>query len=231
VKDPRHISLAAVASSAQGVGLSLRGAFHPAATDGVPPLGSGARVGTLVLLGWTGGAQWPHFAASPEARDGQEHPLDRWSRRLIDGLAVRFGGAALYPFSGPPYLPFQRWAQKGDEVFASPLGIFIHPVHGLWHSYRGALGFAERLALPQRLDRPNPCETCMDKPCLGTCPVSAFQPGHYDVEGCAAHVRSQAGTQCRTGGCLARRACPVAPHLRYRPDEAGFYAKAFLAAR
>ena len=30
----------------------------------------------------------------------------------------------------------------------SPLGILIHPDWGLWHSYRGALAFRERLDLP-----------------------------------------------------------------------------------
>lgn len=216
---------------ARSVGLIQRGAFHTIPSDGVLPGGDGRAVRTLVLLGWIGGKQWPHFAASPEARDGEPHPLDRWSKRVIDGLAQEFGASAFYPFGGPPYLPFQRWAQRGDEVFASPLGIYIHPEHGLWHSYRGALGFYQVLDLPVRDRRSNPCESCLDKPCLSACPVSAFSPGHYDVDRCAAHVRSPAGAACRVGGCLARRACPVAPHLAYGPDEAGFYMEAFLAAR
>jgi hypothetical protein len=220
------MKLADLSNRASSVGLSLRGAFHSSEGDGIP-----SSVRTLVLLGWVGGAQWPAFASSPEFADGEPHPLDRWSRRIIDDLAQAFGAGAFYPFGGPPYLPFQRWAQRGDDVFASPLGIYIHPVHGLWHSYRGALGFAEKLDLPARESGPNPCDSCRGKPCLSACPVSAFTPGHYDVDRCAAHVKSAEGTACRTGGCLARRACPVAPHLAYRTDEAQFYMKAFLAAR
>jgi hypothetical protein len=214
---------------ARSLGLALRGAFHPIPDDGVPPAGGSIR--TLVLLGWIGGGQWPYFAAAPEAADGVPNPLDRWSRRVIDALARDFGASAFYPFGGPPYLPFQRWAQRGDNVSPSPIGIFVHPDHGLWHSYRGALGFDHELPLAERELRTSPCEGCMNRPCLSACPVSAFTPGHYDVERCAAHVKSTEGVECREGGCLARRSCWVAPDLAYGADEAGFYMKAFLATR
>ncbi|WP_448953334.1 hypothetical protein [Labrys neptuniae] len=223
------MKLSDLSRDATAAGLSLRGAFHPRSEDAVPGV-DGRPVGTLVLLGWASGRQWPDFAASPEAGDGEPHPLDRWSKRVIDAMAETFGAMALYPFGGPPYLPFQRWAQRGDTVFASPLGIYVHPEHGLWHSYRGALAFAETLELPPRENRAHPCESCAGKPCLTACPVAAFTPKGYDVERCAAHVRSPQGAACRHGGCLARRACPVAPDGAYGPEEAGFYMKAFLAA-
>src|SRR5262245_33741584 len=70
------------------LGLVLRGAFHPTIEDGVP-----ASVKTLILLGWTGGDQWPIFAGSPEARDRAEDPLNRWSKRVIDGIAADLGAA------------------------------------------------------------------------------------------------------------------------------------------
>ena len=223
------MTLDQIAEHAEAVGLSVRGAFHPRPEDGVPALDTGP-VETLVLLGWSGGRQWPAFAASPEAADGAQHPLDRWSARVIDAMANEFGAVALYPFGGPPHLPFQRWAQRGDAVFPSPLGIYVHPVHGLWHSYRGALGLGKRLALPPLAEAVHPCESCAAKPCLDNCPVTAFTPAGYDVERCAAHVRSPQGTACRQGGCLARRACPVAPDKAYGAGEAGYYMNAFLAA-
>jgi len=215
---------------AEALGLSLRGAFHPAPSDAVPALPDTRPAATLVLLGWVGGRQWPAFAASPEAQDGVPHPLDRWSRRIVETLAAETGAAALFPFGGPPYHPFQRWAQRAEPVFPSPLGLFVHADHGLWHSYRGALAFAGRLDLPERVERAHPCDSCAEKPCLTACPVDAFTPGHYAVERCAAHVKSPEGNACREDGCLARRACPVGQHLRYGRAEAGFYLRAFAAA-
>lgn len=183
---------------------------------------------TVTLLGWVGGEQWDAFATSPEAADGEPNPLDRWSRRTIDAIAADLGSVALYPFSGPPWLPFQRWAQKAEPVSVSPLGILIHPDWGLWHSYRGALAFRERLILPPLPVRTSPCATCTAQPCLTTCPVSAFSGAGYDVDGCRAHISTPAGAGCLSGGCLARTACPVGAGYRYAPAQAVFHMRAFL---
>ena len=92
-------------------GLVPRGAFNLAEDERAGEL---AGIRTIVLAGMVGRDGWDAFAASPEARDGLEHPLDRWSRRLIESLARELGGKALFPFGGPPFLPFQRWAQRAE---------------------------------------------------------------------------------------------------------------------
>lgn len=212
-------------------GLVWRGAFHPDPADAVPPLPSGEPAGTLVLLGFAGRLGWPAFAASPEAGDGAPDPLDRWSRRAIGGLAELVHGAALFPFGGPPHLPFQRWAQRADTVFPSPLGMLIHPRWGLWHSYRGAVALGKRLELPPHPAAASPCETCVIRPCLAACPVGAFSSAGYDVAGCAGHLAAPAGADCMAEGCAARRACPVGAERRYAPDAAAFHMRAFLGAR
>jgi hypothetical protein len=196
----------------------------------VPPFPDGTPVGTLILAGLIGSAQWPGFAASREARDGAPDSLDRWSRRLIDGLAAELGAAALYPFGGPPYHPFQRWARRAEPVHPSPLGMLIHPDWGLWHSYRGALAFRERLAMLPPDTRPSPCLACAAKPCLSACPVDAFTLAGYDVPACVAHIAAPAGRDCLEEGCRARRACPIGVRHRYDAAQAGFHMRAFLRA-
>lgn len=220
--------LSFLSALAARAGLALRGAFHPDAGDLVPVEPGGAPPGTLVLLGWIGGRQWPVFAASPEAADGAPDPLDRWSRRVIDALAAEVDATALYPFGGPPWHPFQRWAMRAEPVSPSPLGILIHPDWGLWHSYRGALAFAGRLDVAPPSARASPCVSCAAKPCLSACPVGAFTPAGYDVAACAAHAGAPAGTECRERGCLARRACPVAADMAYGGGQAAFHMRAFL---
>jgi hypothetical protein len=219
------------AATAAAAGLAVRGAFHPASDDAVPALPGGGQAGTLMLVGVVGRRQWPTFAASPEAADGRADPLDRWSRRVIGELAAGLGASPLYPFEGPPWLPFQRWAMKAEPVHRSVLGVLIHPQWGLWHSYRGALAFTERWALPACVEGPSPCDRCLGKPCLTACPVDAFSAERYDVDACAGHLRGAAGGDCLDRGCRARRACPVGAAYGFGAEQAAFHMRAFVASR
>jgi hypothetical protein len=209
-------------------GMACRGGFHPTPEDGVPEVAAGEPAGTVVLLGFTGGRQWPLFALSAEYNDGKPHPLDRWSRRVIGALGERFGARELYPDTGPPWWPFQRWARRAEALHVSPLGILIHPEFGMWHAYRGALAFAQSFTVPQMAAWPHPCERCAEKPCLNSCPVEAIGPSSFDRPACHAHAGSPAGTECRSRGCLARRACPVGAAHRYGPEHAAFHMRASL---
>jgi hypothetical protein len=190
--------------------------------------GALADIGAIVLAGMVGRDGWDAFAASPEASDGADHPLDRWSRRLIETLAGELGGKALFPFGGPPFLPFQRWAQRAESVHSSPIGLLIHPYYGLWHSYRGAIGFREQLAVPEPAPVPSPCKSCVGRWCLKACPVGAFSDAGYDVAACAGYLKSAAGADCMGTGCRARRACPVGVEYAYGPEQAKFFMAAFL---
>ncbi len=226
-----------LAAAVAEAGLRPRGGFAVGPDDAVPDVTPGRPARTLLLLGGVGGSLWPAFSISPELADGGPEPLDRWSLRVVTALAGRFGARPLFPFGGPPYQPFLRWARRAEPVAPSPLGLLVHPEHGLWHSYRGALAFAAPLALPPQATHASPCESCAGKPCLTACPVGAFAPPladglpRYDLQGCAAHLRLPAGADCRQAGCLARRACPVAPDLAYETAQASFHMAAFLAAR
>lgn len=212
---------------AEAVGLALRGAFHPAPGE-LTGAGGSRAVGTVALLGFTGSVQWPIFSAAREAADGLAHPLDRWSRRIIDALAAEFGAAAVYPSGTTPTLPFQRLAVHSETVHPSPLGLLIHPRFGLWHAYRGALLFAERIELPPRPASLSPCAACSGEPCRSGCPVGAFDNGSLDVQACTTHVESSAGADCRTLGCRARRACPIGREFAYVGEQARFHLEAFV---
>jgi hypothetical protein len=182
-----------------------------------------------VLLGFTGSHQWSVFQNSREARDGLPHPLDRWSQRVIGGLASELGAADFYPSgSSSPPLPFQRLARRCEPVHPSPIGLLIHETYGLWHAYRGGLCLRQRIALPALQQAGSPCGRCPDRPCLAACPVHAFETGSLDVEACVRHVRSAAGADCRNHGCLARRACPIGTQYRYAAPQASFHMAAFL---
>ncbi len=218
-------SYADVQQRVESVGLAIRGGFRVTAADELDDIGTNP-VRTVIMLGFTGSQQWDAFAASPEWGDGHDDPLDRWSQRVIDALASEFGGRALYPFGGPPWLPFQRWAQRALSLHVSPLGVLLDPRFGLWHSYRGALALTCDMRIPAPAQWPNPCEQCATKPCLHSCPVEAVRPNAYDVGACRSYVRTTP-TSCQSVGCLARRACPVGAEHAYQSGQAAFYMRAF----
>jgi hypothetical protein len=215
--------LAAVAAAVAPHGLLCRGGFHPGAEDGAPE-----GCATLVMIGNAGPAMWAAFA--PRHLAGR-HPLNAWARAVLTDVARDLAGRALFPFDGPPYLPFLRWARRAEGVHASPIGPFIHPEYGMWHAYRGALSFTRHLDVASPAPTPNPCDTCPDRACLSTCPVGAFSDAGYDVGACAGHIATPEGADCMDRACRARRACPLGRDYHYGPAHARFHMEKFLAAR
>ena len=219
-------------------GLRLRGGFVPVPVDALPALPHGAPPAVVWLVGHVGSQAWPHFSASPFLRDGLPDPLDRWSKSIGNSIAEAEDGCAIYPSDGPPWFPFQQWARRVEPVATSPLMLLIHPQYGLWHAYRFALVLpqlhpvdAQGLADAALVPATDVCAACDGQPCLQACPVQAFTGTLYRVDACATHLQAPAGADCMQGGCLARRACPVAAGLRYVPEQAAFHMAAFRRAR
>jgi epoxyqueuosine reductase len=154
------MTLADVSKAARAAHLDVMGVVHDNCPEGIA---------SLVLLGPTAQGFWPHFTASEEYRDGAADPLDRWSERVISGLAEQLGATPFFPFGGPPYQPFIGWALASGSAHLSPVGLLVHERAGLMVSYRGALGFAQSIVAPP--PGPKPCDACPDKPCLTACPV------------------------------------------------------------
>jgi len=206
-------------------GLICRGGFHPRPDDLVP-----GAAGTVVLVGNAGPEMWRAFTAQvpSECREGRPDPLDTWTRRTLTEISRTLGAKPLFPFDGPPFLPFSRWAKRTEPVFTSPVGPLIHPEFGLWHAYRGALAFAEVMTLPPTEKAASPCDQCPDKPCLHTCPVGALRDGEYDVGACVGHISAPAGIDCMMLHCRARRACPVGRRYQYEPDQSTLHMRGFL---
>jgi hypothetical protein len=210
-----------------GTGLFVRGAFHPSPGDDVRTMSDGSTAGTLVLVGNAGKEMWCAFRDAVPDLSGA-NPLDTWIDAQLERAAKALGAEIVF-VTRKPWPPIQRWAMKAGGVHRSPINILIHPEYGLWHVYRGALLFAERFELgPAPPASASPCDSCATKPCLTACPVDAFAPGSFDMNACVDHVESARGRACVTGGCLARRACPVGRAHAYEAEEGAFHMAAVV---
>ncbi|MDJ1006748.1 MAG: ferredoxin [Paracoccaceae bacterium] len=212
--------LAEIEAAAAETALDIFGLFD---CSGDPDLPEFAR--RLLLLGPREPGFWAHVTDSPEFRDSAPDPLDRWSRRVVTELAEGFGGTAVFPFGGPPYAPFQRWALASGRAWPSPVGLLVHDRAGLWVSYRGAL------ALPFEMDLPGPgarpCDTCAGRPCLTACPVSALTSAGYDLDRCHDHLDGPGQATCMSRGCDVRRSCPAGGEYGRVEAQSAFHMRHF----
>ena len=174
-----------------------------------------------VIVGSGGPPFFDGFAGSaPEARDGAPHPLDRFTRRVVEATAdgalgpLGVGHAVYFPFDGAhPVIPFQRLGRAAGLGGPGPLGLQIHPVYGPWWAYR-ALVVVDR-ALPPGAPPGDGCAGC-SAPCVAACPAGAVARAGFSVAAC--HARRLSAEPCRLS-CAARIACIRGPGHRY-PDEA-----------
>ncbi len=213
------MSIATIEQAANSAGLLFMGASNPQ-----EPHGLDDRSGTLVLLG-TGRGFWPVFTRSDEYLDGQPHPVDRWSKRIVSGIARQFRASCSFPSDGPPYPPFISWALGTGRFHTSPVGMLVHDEVGLMISLRGALHFNEILSLPDT-EQTSPCIDC-PAPCSTACPVGALRQDSYDVKACRGCLDQPQGAACMTDGCAARLACPLSAGAGRTPAQSALHMKAF----
>lgn len=192
------ISLTQIEALAARHFLAVLGGF---VCDGEAGLPAGTR--SVILLGPQEPGYWAHVKAQPEW--GGADPIDRWSRRVIGGMACELGAKALFPFGGPPYQPFYQWALRTGRVWESPVKLLVHDEQGLLVSFRGALALRELVEVPGAV---RPCDGCT-QPCLSACPVRALGSEGYNVAACHDFLAQPAGADCMNSGCGVRRACPV----------------------
>ena len=210
------IALKHVEAALADQALTVLGGFCAEPDDALP-----VGTATLLLVGPRQPGFWPHLTAQPEWQDGTPDPVDRWSRRVIGRIACDLGAKALFPFGGPPYHPFYRWALRTGRVWVSPVRLLVHDEAGLMVSFRGALALRQRVDLPPL--PPWPCETCADRPCLAACPAGALTGSGYDLPACHAWLDTAPGKDCMTVGCAVRRACPVSARHARMPEQSAYH--------
>ncbi|MDB5666155.1 ferredoxin [Cypionkella sp.] len=202
--------------------LSVLGGFTCEGEAGLP---AGTR--SVLLLGPAEPGYWAHVKSQPEWQQFQTEakpdPVDRWSRRVIGGMACDLGAKALFPFGGAPYHPFYQWALRTGRVWDSPVKLLVQAEQGLMVSFRGALALKQRVEVPVG---ERPCDTCA-RPCVSACPVGALTEAGYDVPACRAFLDQPMGADCLNSGCAVRRACPVSQGYARLAEHSAYHMRMF----
>ena len=147
-----------------------------------------------------------------ETSDPVDHYSITLTRQFIHGYLD--GTPVLWLYPGTEYIvPLQQLGEAAGWSYPSPLGSGISPVYGVWFAYRAAFLINAGLPLVREAPAPSPCDSCLDKPCIQTCPVGAVQQEAFDIEGCVQY-RLRPDSPCAVR-CQARSACPYFPEHRY----------------
>jgi hypothetical protein len=144
--------------------------------------------------------------------------LDVISRSFNDDTAFR----VIYP--GNHFVPLASLGKLSGWHHDSPLGLGIHEKFGLWFAYRSMLVTKKLFTASSQLSVNNTlssCESCLDKPCVESCPASALAGQHLDIGRCITHRKSEQSTCQAT--CHARLACPVGREYRYGAEQIAYH--------
>jgi len=191
---------------------------------------------TALVLVSAGPDFWRGFRASlaPGAAvpDPTAHALDRYTEAVVEALADALRAAdpglcTVYPFHhARQVLGFARLLGDASWLGAAPFGVQVEPQAGPWWALRGALltGLDWPPDPPSAAGAESPCIRC-PAPCVTACPAGAVSKAGLDWHACAP-FRLGGPTCAET--CLARLACPVAPHLRYDADAIAHHYRASL---
>jgi epoxyqueuosine reductase QueG len=161
----------------------------------------------VLLVGNAGRALWSQLARAPEAADS-EHPVDRYTRRVLEQAAQLVHPAATLALyweqRDGQFLPLMALAEHAGLGRRGRIGLLIHPLYGPWVSLRGALFLDVDVPRAGTLARSS-CDGC-PAPCELACHGDAVSASGLDLSRCAATRRNHPA--CRVG-CDARLACVV----------------------
>lgn len=195
------------------------------------------RFGSLLLLGSAGPDLWQQIDGEGLLR--RSHPVDTYTRDTVTAFCSQYLGANspgggidhlfAWPNESAREIPVMALGAYAGWQHTSPLGLGLHPVHGLWFAYRAVVLLGPQWPERKLAASENPCDSCTGQPCVQACPVGAVGGANrLDLEACF-QERQRDGAVCGSL-CLARTACPVGANSRYSIDQVAHHHRFALLA-
>jgi len=169
---------------------------------------------SLLLLGSTGPSLWEAMRSAGWL--SRVDPVDSWCATRLSELRSSLPMRGVFVFPSRTPVDVLSLGRAAGWAHPTPLGLGMHPEHGLWLGYRGALLLD--CAIPERglRNEAPPCESCVGTPCVTACLGGAVEPGGLQISACFGQRLSD--TPCAQS-CASRAACPVGPSSRYEAPQ------------
>lgn len=171
-----------------------------------------SRYRQLILVGHAGKALWEAVQASGRV---SADPIDAFSvQQVAQWLDANLAGCAceiIYPGNTPVGL--QTLGRIAGWHHPSPFMVGINEAWGSWYAYRVVVLAASDLPPSTPLPSRSPCDSCLARPCVSSCPAGALASGVFALDRCLAYRQTAASSCAAT--CLARVSCPVGAAHRY----------------
>jgi hypothetical protein len=170
----------------------------------------------LILIGHAGKTLWNAVKASGAV---SENPIDDFSVKTVEQwFSTHFAGnahAVIYPGDGPVGL--QALGKIAGWHHASPMMVGIQQAWGTWYAYRVVLLADTDLTPTKPVRSESPCDRCVDRICVASCPGGALEGGTLALAKCVSY-RKEPSSRCKAT-CVARVSCPVGIEHRYEDEQ------------
>ena len=223
VRMPLQIAMTTPFADLDAHGLNLQADFDvqdlPADVRATLPVDSIAPFRQLLLVGNYGGALWQQLKSAEMAG---EDPIDTFSRKHITAWLRRHMPKARFHvvYPGPQFIGLQQLGTLAGWHHPSPFMVGINAQWGSWFAYRAAVLLDADLPCTPLLTGHSPCESCVARPCVSSCPAGALS-GSFNLSACLGY-RQQPQSACRDR-CLARNNCPVGEGDRYTDAQIAYH--------
>lgn len=170
----------------------------------------------LVLLGHAGRALWDSIKASGIVSD---NPIDDFTVQTVQHWFSRCHPSNTYEilYPGTRSIGLQRLGELAGWHHPTPFMVGIDREWGTWFAYRAVVVTDTAFTPTQTLHSASPCDACLHKMCISSCPAAALEGGKFDLGKCVTY-RKRADSLCKAT-CLARVSCPVGSEHRYSDEQ------------
>lgn len=182
----------------------------------------------LLLIGHGGNLLWQNVKRWQQINQSK-HPIDDFSILNVEEFLSKKLSSddfeIVFPISNKPYVNLQALGKIAGWHYPSPFALGVNQQWGSWFAYRAVVllnsHYVTQFPMTETDNSPSPCESCITRNCIQSCPVDALAGDSLDLSRCLSY-RKQSNSDCKDR-CVARMVCPVAKSHQYSLEQIQYH--------